>query len=254
MTLKVLPHHPNWSDHAALSLALHYHVTVCEMLAPTKRKARAKVPLPQTPTPLDTLLRETLALVDGHDAQLRLFYGDPWGVPSGLPVFAYIGAAECEDHANTPSAGASVYWGPHAQANWCQRVPGLQSIARASLWAMIHAVREADPARILRIWTPDTHLAHTLCHWAPVLAHNKWSCAHADLIRPLVELIRARGAAVRIYVYDQSSLNAPQAAAMLAACRCRRTACQNPTAQRTTSTSILAYWPYPARGQRAPPT
>ncbi|KAI0348976.1 hypothetical protein OH77DRAFT_1378238, partial [Trametes cingulata] len=93
-----------------------------------------------------------------------------------------------------------VYWGPNNPANTSLDVPGPASIPRAHLRAALHALCAADPCCELRIWVVEgTHLARILSHWAPTLHRKQWPCAHADLLRTLVAVIRARPGPVRIY-------------------------------------------------------
>ncbi|KAI0367106.1 hypothetical protein BV20DRAFT_931140, partial [Pilatotrama ljubarskyi] len=100
---------------------------------------------------------------------------------------------------DTPAtAWAAIFWGPKHRLKCSQQVPGDGSHPRALLWATALAVRAADPGRILRISTTEGYVHRTLGHWAAIFAAQGWPIPHADILRPLTDLLRARPAPLRL--------------------------------------------------------
>ncbi|OJT10628.1 hypothetical protein TRAPUB_12848 [Trametes pubescens] len=192
LLLDTLPLLPDCSDHAQLSLVLSLRADSLDPPAPVVRAPRARVRVPQL-GPLDRLLAETLRGATGPQARLNAFYGRPW--KNGAPLNVYV--AVYTTHGETPYSTAAVFCGPQHASNWASRVPGTGSDARAALWAALHVVRITDPTRTLRIWARQDYLARTLSHWAAEFARQHWKCAHADLLRPLTVLLKARAAPLR---------------------------------------------------------
>ncbi|KAJ8489933.1 hypothetical protein ONZ51_g2645 [Trametes cubensis] len=87
-----------------------------------------------------------------------------------------------------------------------------------------------------------------LAHWAPRVAREGWVCTHADLLRVLVALLKARPAPVRLYSYSggESDDNAHAASATLLASQMARLT--GPTTARSPLADLLSsqqppHWP-----------
>ncbi|KAK7684255.1 hypothetical protein QCA50_012579 [Cerrena zonata] len=80
-------------------------------------------------------------------------------------------------------AGAGVYWGEGSPLNKSVRVYGPQTNNRGELLAVLTVVKDAPPARMLRIW-----------HEA-----QGWEGVNGDLLHDIFTLLNARPTAVSLY-------------------------------------------------------
>ncbi|EJD46618.1 ribonuclease H-like protein, partial [Auricularia subglabra TFB-10046 SS5] len=108
------------------------------------------------------------------------------------------GACERNGSQNA-SAGAGVYWGERCPRNCALRVPGPgQTNNRGELYAVLEAVRQAEPYKTLRIFTDSKYVADSLVWLAPKNMAHGWDCANGDLLREFATLMRVRSARVFI--------------------------------------------------------
>ncbi|EPS95418.1 hypothetical protein FOMPIDRAFT_10519, partial [Fomitopsis schrenkii] len=92
--------------------------------------------------------------------------------------------------------GAGVYWGPNSPRNMALSVPMPVTNNRAELFAVLHALLVASPYQPLRIHTDSEYAIRSICHWAPKNAALGWTCANADMLQNIVDVLRTRPAAV----------------------------------------------------------
>ncbi|EIW53141.1 ribonuclease H-like protein, partial [Trametes versicolor FP-101664 SS1] len=140
--------------------------------------------------------------------RLADLYGPVWAASDRVDVWTDGSARSVND---TMCAGAGVCWGLNATANVALRVPGeSQTNNRAELFAVLHALRHANPVRSLALHTDSTYVIHSICHWAPRNAELGWIAAHSDLLQSILQVLRARGAPVRfcwVKVHAGNALN-----------------------------------------------
>lgn len=201
LILHVNPHKRRWSDHAMLHVALTVpHMATSESQANTGRDG---APPPRTMfgplTELDTVLAATLAYNPSLDDRIAAFYGRAHQPSGGGAQQVYTDG--CCLRPGTPSArsGAGVYHGPSSVRNIAQAVPGDQTNNRGELYAALLAIRQAEPCRLLRIYTDSTYTIHSVCHWAPINAAAGWKCKNADILKNIVSLIRRRFAPLSMH-------------------------------------------------------
>ncbi|KAI1782236.1 hypothetical protein LXA43DRAFT_906396, partial [Ganoderma leucocontextum] len=163
----------------------------------------------------------TVSNVDEELHRILLTHTPPCGLldqiygrvsASGAPLQTYV-AGHSDGAAQ---AGSAVYFGPGHSANSAWRTPGVQSTARAALFAVLRAVLAAPPASLLRIYTTVDYLPRAICHWAEQNARLRWKVENGDLLLALAWLIRARTGPVALYLVDDTANPWLQAADSLA--------------------------------------
>ncbi|KAJ7856100.1 hypothetical protein B0H14DRAFT_2352911, partial [Mycena olivaceomarginata] len=93
-------------------------------------------------------------------------------------------------------AGCGLFWGEKSAGNVAGAIPGVQSDARASLYAVTLAIISAPKQRTLTVYTVSQYAIRSFCYWAGGNATRGWPCKHADIIRVGAEYLRARSAVV----------------------------------------------------------
>ncbi|KAJ6617406.1 hypothetical protein B0H10DRAFT_1797504, partial [Mycena sp. CBHHK59/15] len=115
---------------------------------------------------------------------------------SSPPLTAYIASSCVSAGKPNARAGCGVYWGPESRWNRATLVPGVQTDARAALFAVTEALQSAPEDRTLTIYSTSQFVIRSFAYWVGPYYTQGWPCKNADLVKVTAELIRGRSAAV----------------------------------------------------------
>ncbi|KAH9828518.1 ribonuclease H-like domain-containing protein, partial [Rhodofomes roseus] len=146
-------------------------------------------------SPLDSLLDRVLECTYSLEESLRALYGPVTVCPDSVQ-HVYTDGSSIQQADGSRRGGAGVYWGYACPRNIAAMAPSPGTNNCAELYAILLCVAQADPQRVLRIYTDSEHAIRSVCHWAPKSASMGWRCANAEIIRNIVSLIRRRTAPV----------------------------------------------------------
>ncbi|KAH7874251.1 uncharacterized protein C8R40DRAFT_1047873, partial [Lentinula edodes] len=181
------------SDHAALELTIPYHPHVTQpVLGNPVSEPPASHHLP--PTSLDTLVQDALAVIPTTAQAIDNLYGPTFADNGTLTVYLAASCSRCRDGAT--QAALSSYWGVNNSHNACYHISATPkpTANRAILCATILALQAAAqrPEKHLLLYTSSEYLIHSFCFWAADNAEHAWDCAHSDVIKLAVSLLRSR--------------------------------------------------------------
>ncbi|KAJ3846250.1 hypothetical protein EV368DRAFT_53056, partial [Lentinula lateritia] len=143
---------------------------------------------------LDTLVQDALAVIPTTAHAIDNLYG-PTLVDNGT-LTGYL-AASCSCCRNgAMQAALSSYWGVNDIHNACYHISATPkpTANRAILCATILALQAAAqrPEKHLLLYTSSEYLIRSFCFWAADNAEHAWDCAHSDVIKVAVSLLRSR--------------------------------------------------------------
>ncbi|KAJ7494914.1 hypothetical protein FB451DRAFT_958361, partial [Mycena latifolia] len=95
---------------------------------------------------------------------------------------------------HTASAGSAAYFGPNSALNCAVRVWGNATNARADLIALLVALQAAPRTKTLRLWTRSEYVIKSVKYYAFRNDACGWKCANGDVLKLIVDAIRARSA------------------------------------------------------------
>ncbi|KAJ7127581.1 hypothetical protein C8R43DRAFT_1027708 [Mycena crocata] len=183
-----------WSDHAAVSI----HALVDVELVPVDDSIPlfdALPPLPP-PTALDHMVVQAIGSARTQDEENVAYFGPVMSATA--PTVIYVASSCTNAGKSTAKAGCAVYWGKDSTNNISSAVPGVQSDARAALYAIALAIMMAPKHKTLVINSGSQHAVRSYCYWASGNATRGWGCKDADIIRSGAEHLRARLGAVTV--------------------------------------------------------
>ncbi|KAF8158386.1 ribonuclease H-like domain-containing protein, partial [Crassisporium funariophilum] len=91
-------------------------------------------------------------------------------------------------------AGAGVWWGEGSPNNCSERVPGpgRQTNNRGEVYAILMALRQADPCTTLRILSDSEYAIRQICYSAQNKSDKDWNGPNGDMLLDIKRLIKAR--------------------------------------------------------------
>ncbi|KAJ7827309.1 hypothetical protein B0H13DRAFT_1558372, partial [Mycena leptocephala] len=146
---------------------------------------------------MDKLCEDVMASRQSPAEMLRALYGKVYFQTSYAQVYVH---GSCKDsRADGAVAVGAVFWGKTSSANCVQAVPGPERATsnRAALYAVLLAIKTADPDISLMIFTNSEYAIRHACYWAGKNSQLGWSCPNRDLLKDLVLLLASRHAPTR---------------------------------------------------------
>ncbi|KLO05042.1 ribonuclease H-like protein [Schizopora paradoxa] len=150
-----------------------------------------------TETWLDQLVQDALKCRQTEDEQLIALYGPVYC--DTAPVHVYTDGSCHNNGMSDATAASATYWGPDCRKNWADRVPGEQSNNRAELYAILQALKAAEPDKTLNLYSDSEYALKTIAYWAARHYLVAWDCTHGDIIKDIVLLIQYRHAPLSLF-------------------------------------------------------
>ncbi|KAJ7939354.1 hypothetical protein B0H13DRAFT_1578297, partial [Mycena leptocephala] len=153
--------------------------------------------LPEGDPQMDQLCEEVMASRQTAAEMLRSLYGNVC-IQTAYSQ-AYVQSSCQALGTDAEKAVGCVFWGEPSSANPVLTVPGPVPITsnRAAIYAVLLAVRGANPETSLMIFTNSGYTIRHVCYWAGKNAQLGWSCPNGDLLRDLAFLLYKRRAPTR---------------------------------------------------------
>ncbi|KAF8071545.1 ribonuclease H-like domain-containing protein, partial [Lyophyllum atratum] len=185
----------DWADHVPIVVTVERHLVYMN-----RRRVRGptqEVQWPAIENEIDVLWQETIDSAETPEQARSTLYGP---VSFSTPELQVYTDGSCFNNGRADAvAGSGVYWGKGSGKNKSLRVPGpyRQTNNRGEIYAVIHALLDADPRRNLQIVTDSELVIREACYWAPQHAQLGWDCPNGDLLKDMVRLLAARMAPTR---------------------------------------------------------
>lgn len=185
----------NRYDHCATVVHTRMRIPTNRKTTMTLKRRKQEVTLP-TETYLDKLLIETLQSATDECRKVVHLFGKVYHTTTTIKV-AIQGLCRNAGKA-TATACAGAYWGANSRNNSTARVPGLQTNARAEVFAIIWALQNADPSHSLEISTRSEYAIRAAKYYVKQNEAQGWRCTNGDLLKCLNSLIKMRTAPLHL--------------------------------------------------------
>ncbi|KAJ7160685.1 hypothetical protein C8R43DRAFT_881342, partial [Mycena crocata] len=193
-----LPDDPKeaWSDHVSLTLKLDREI-LTKAPQPLPKIVRQPPVLPQGDPYIDELCENAMGSKQTPIEMLRNLYGKVYVETQFLHV--YVQGSCKATGTKGARAVSAVFWGETSTRNCVQPVPGPEppTTNRAAVYAVLLAVKAADPNISLMIFTSSEYIIRHACYSAGKNSQLGWICSNGDLLRDLTELLSRRAAPTR---------------------------------------------------------
>ncbi|KAJ7165194.1 hypothetical protein C8R46DRAFT_832983, partial [Mycena filopes] len=134
------------------------------------------------PTALDLLLKATLETCMESEEATQCFYGPVYAQSDPIPI--YIGTTM-----KFGCAAFALWRGAGSKRNQVYVVEGEATGNRASVLAVLCAVRDCPVDRSVVIYTSSEYIIRLFAYWAGDNETRGWYCANGDELRDAVEWI-----------------------------------------------------------------